>query len=562
MKIRVITKQTPLVEAASGLLTRMIGECTGITTGQSATSVADIILDIREGIGEEGFRIEGEAGGPVRITGADERGLIYGIGKFLRDARMEEDAFIPGAWRGASVPRRPVRGMYFATHFHNWYHEAPLDEVVRYVEDLALWGCNALVVWFDMHHYRGMDDPDARAMIVRLHAILAAAQRVGIRPGLLVLANEAYATTPAELRATNAKDQNGYFASPGGFYGVEICPNMPGGLDLILEWRTGVLDAFGDIDFEYFVIWPYDQGGCTCAKCSPWGTNGYLKTAEAVARLARTRFPKARIVLSTWYFDHFVKGEWDGLRAVFSGKRPDWIDYLMIDDYGSFPMNPLELGIPGGFPVVGFAEISMVGMFPWGGYGANPRPRHWQAHNQSIKHLVSGGFPYSEGIFEDLNKVLQLQLGWDPDRDTAEIVREYAAAHLSAAKADEITDMVFMMEELLGINMTESPEGLRFDYWRPPVRAEECLERVKRVDAGLPEPVRRSWRWRILVLRAMLDAELKRSGGTPTAAAENCWRELTGLYHAHCAEGACHPPEVKTSAAALKDRTINLADQA
>lgn len=560
--IETTTARTPIVEAAEGLLLRRIEDRTGITPVRGDVCTADILLAIREGLGEEGFRIEGEPGAPVRITGNDGRGLIYGVGKFLRDSRLEPGSFTPGGWRGRSVPVRPVRGIYFATHFHNWYHVAPPEDVVRYVEDLALWGCNALVVWFDLAIYKGIDDLAARKMVARLHAILAAAQRVGIRPGLLVLANEGFSSTPVELRATNRKDQNGYFASPAGFYGVEVCPSAPGGMGWLLQRRGEVLDAFGDIAFEYFVIWPYDQGGCTCASCAPWGHNGYLRTAEAVARMARARFPKAKIVLSTWYFDHFIKGEWDGLRAAFADTKPDWVDYLLIDDYGKFPENPLTLGIPGGFPVVGFAEISMVGMYPWGGFGANPRPRHWQAHHQSTRHLLSGGFPYSEGIYEDLNKVLQLQLGWAPDRDAQDIVREYAAAHLSAEKADDITAAVFMMEELLGIGMKDTPQGPRFEYWRPPVRAEECRELVKRLDSQLPDSVRRSWRWRILLLRAVLDAELKQSGGKPTAAAAACWRELTDLYHAHHAVGACHPPVVDGNAGAMTNGIINEADQA
>jgi hypothetical protein len=543
MKFRTVVKSTPMIEAAEQLLQR--------TGARPVGGAADIILDIQAGIGEEGYRIAGDAGGPVCITGNDERGLLYGIGKFLRSP----------SWRGTSVPQRPVRGMYFATHFHNWYHVAPLQDVVRYVEELALWGCNALVVWFDMHHYRGLQDPDAQKMVERLHAILAAAQRVGIRPGLLVLANEAYSTTPMELRATNAKDQNGYFASPGGFYGSEICPNAPGGLDLILDWRAGVLDAFGDIAFEYFVIWPYDQGGCTCAKCAPWGANGYLKTAQAVAQLARARFAKAKIVLSTWYFDHFVAGEWDALRAAFDKHKPDWIDYLLIDDYGDFPKNPRERGIPGGYPVVGFAEISMVGMFPWGGFGANPRPRHWQAHHQSTKHLLSGGFPYSEGIYEDLNKVLQLQLGWDPGRDTQDIIREYAAGHFHPDVADDVLAAALMMEEDLGISMKDSAEGLQFEFWNSREKAEACRDLVNRLDARLPEATRRSWRWRIFWLRATLDAELKRTGGKSSDVAEACWRELVEIYYAHQAEGACHPPVVNGDASVLKDGTINTDDQ-
>ncbi len=543
VKVGRATKQA-LASEAERLLCRMIETGTGIVPLRSEGATADVVLDVQAGIGEEGFRIEGEAGGPVRITGNDGRGLIYGVGKFLRDSRLEQDAFTPGTWRGVSVPQKKVRGMYFATHFHNWYHDAPIEDIVRYVEDLALWGCNALTVWFDMHHYSGIDDPEAQKMVDRLHAILAAAQAVGIRPGLLVLANEAYTTTPDALRATNAKDQNGYFASPAGFYGMEICPNTPGGIELILDWRTSVLNAFSDIRFEYFVIWPYDQGGCTCAQCAPWGLNGYLKTAESVARMVRERFSTAKIVLSTWYFDRFVKGEWAGLQEAFAKKKPDWVDYLMIDGYWDFPAYPLEHGVPGGFPALNFAEISMATMFPWGGFGANPWPRKWQADYRKTKHLLDGGFPYSEGLYEDLNKVLQFQFGWSPDREASDIVREYAAGYFGPDQADDIVEAVLMMDEMSGLSMEETPEGLRFRHWNPPAKAEVCFAIMDRVDRELPEGVRRSWRWRILWLRAALDAEIKRTGGLPSEAAAGYFRELVELYHAHQAEGAVHPPVI------------------
>jgi len=55
-----------------------------------------------------------------------------------------------------------VRAVNFATHFHNFYHDAPVEEVQRYVEELALWGRNVLVARFDMHHDTGIDVPKPR----------------------------------------------------------------------------------------------------------------------------------------------------------------------------------------------------------------------------------------------------------------------------------------------------------------------------------------------------------------------------------------------------------------
>ena len=538
VRINIACSKTPLVNKTVELLTREIKERSGLPVETDGTGYTTVILDIASGIGAEGFRIADGAGGVVRIVGNDERGLLYGVGKFLRSSVFEEGSFSPGAWRGISIPEKPVRGMYFATHFHNFYHDAPIEEVKRYVEELALWGCNALSVWFDMHHYKGIDDPGARKMLERLHAILEAADCVGMRSSLVSLANESYSSSPVELRADSSDGHNGYFRRPNGHYHVEICPNTPGGLELILKWRDEMLGAFSDINLESFWIWPYDQGGCTCAECAPWGSNGFLRVAEPVAQLVRSRFPMAKIVLSTWCFDCFVKGEWDGLRTSFSQNKPDWIDYLMIDGYdgfGGFPQNPLEHGIPGGFPVLSFPEISMAGMFPWGKFGANPRPRHLQAYHLKTRDLVSGGFPYSEGIFEDLNKVLMLQWGWDPSRDVEDIIREYAASCFSPDVADDVLSAVLMIEEDHGIYAKKDGNNKTI---LPLPKAEACWDLIRRTDTKLSDSIRPTWRWRILWLRAALDAERKRTGGKPSDLTNTYIKELVEIYHAHNAE---HP---------------------
>jgi hypothetical protein len=147
-----------------------------ITTGDAPLTVE---LTIASGIGAEGFRIEDRPNGGVRIVGNDERGVLYGVGKFLRTSRFDQGGFTPGTWRGTSVPQKPVRGIYFATHFNNFYHDGPTAEIERYVEDLSLWGYNALVVWYDMHHFDGASDPKAVAFREHLHKILSAARRIG-----------------------------------------------------------------------------------------------------------------------------------------------------------------------------------------------------------------------------------------------------------------------------------------------------------------------------------------------------------------------------------------------
>jgi len=525
MRILINSERTPMVEKMLEIIARKLTERGGpALVGGGAP---DVVLDIRPEVGAEAFEIARE-GGAWRVSGGDERGLLYGAGKFLRGCRFGDGVTYAGS-TGLFTPKLPVRGMYFATHFHNFYHEAPLEQVERYVEDLALWGCNALSVWFDMHHYSGIDDPAAQAMIARLHAILKAANRVGMGAGLTSLSNEAYYTSPKELRAEPFPHH----------YHVEICPSKPGGLELIIKWREEMLRAFADLDVEYVWIWPYDQGGCKCEACKPWGGNGFLRNAEAYGKLLRRVMPKAKSVVSTWEFGYWEgDAEWEMFYAAMANK-PDWVDYYMAEGHGDFAPYILQHGPPPHFPMLNFPEISMSNMSPWGGYGANLQPARLRKVWDSAKKWLSGGFPYSEGIYEDLNKAVCLQLYWDPDRRVEDIVREYAAEWAPDA-VEQVTEAVYLLEEQMrhGILWGEElkkwyeayQQGQGDDivlYGLPEMNdPEKPPALLNAAEKTMTPAAARNWRWRLLRLRAALDLELTRSGGRATYAADVYFEEI------------------------------------
>ena len=547
LTVHVAAARTALVEKAVSLLAQRLAERGGPRVMVRHGAPADLVLDIQPGPGAEGFRIEDAPGG-ARIVGHDERGLLYGVGKYLRTCRYA-GGFAPSAWRGESAPGKPLRGIYFATHFHNFYHDAPIAEVERYVEELALWGYNCLTVWFDMHHFTGIDDPAATAMLERLRAMLRAAQGVGMGLGLLALANEGYSTTPEHLRATDTKR---------GFYGVEICPATPEGEALILRNQRERLEAFAELNVEAIWLWPYDQGGCSCPQCAPWGSNGMLKIGEKAARLALSHFPQAKIIYSTWLFDYFGDaGEWRGLAEAFS-PAPDWAHYVMADSHTTFPEFPLREGVPGGLPMLNFPEISMWGMFPWGGFGANPLVARFRAIWASMMERSAGGFPYSEGIFEDLNKALYAGFYWRGDAEVEETLAEYAAYELGCADAAAFGRVLELLESNHAPVWTL---GWRPDGWftgnilplggyengwqvRQPQqdvqRAAEAFAICRRIDADLPGWARAGWRWLITYLRALLDRDLL-AYANPTPACEAALQELVELYHAQQAELSVRP---------------------
>jgi hypothetical protein len=470
-----------------------------VMQGDAALTVE---LALEPGIGDEGFKIADGEKNTIRILGNDNRGILYGVGKFLHTSSFGKDGFTPSGWRGTSVPKMPVRGMYFATHFQNFYHVAPLEDVQRYLEEMSLWGTNSYVLWFGMEEFNGIDDPKAQKQLDRLRGILKIAKGLGLNASLGCIANDGYKNSPRELRAEDSTENRPTYSTKNGprIYnlGNELCPSKPGVPEMEMGFCQEKFDAFKDVGLDYWFIWPYDNGGCTCSKCSPWGANGYLRMAEPLAKAYKKAFPKGKIILGAWYFDRWGIGEWDGITAKFKANKPDWVDYIMADNFEEYPRYPLEKGVPGGLPLLNFPDISMYGQDPWGGYGANPHPARLQQRWNETKSKLSGGFPYSEGIYEDINKVICTRFYWDPDRPAIETVRDYAAAEFSPDVADDVVQVVKIFEK---------------NHYRNQI-GESTVDAailVEKIDAKLTPQVRKSWRWRMFCIRAALDQEIFRN---------------------------------------------------
>jgi hypothetical protein len=292
--------------------------------------------------------------------------------------------------------------------------------------------------------------------------------------------------------------------------------------------------------------------------------HGYIKTEKAVAELARIYFPEAKIVLATWLFDSFTHGEWDGLFKQFE-QRPDWVDFLLAE-FMSNNLNPQlpekikQTGSPGGLPIIGFPEISMYGAVPWGGFGANPTPVQITRTWDESREIKSGGFLYSEGIFEDINKTLYLQLFWNGDNNMEDILREYIKYEFSC-ESEELLNAINVYERTITRNRLDA-EGTIHNYpdikipWKGEQRffindtdgIEEACSIVSELDGTLPEWVRNSWRWRIFCLRAIIDRELAGNGFNTTETAEKAYAELTAIYHAEKAYYCVAPPTLDSIA--------------
>lgn len=515
--VRIETPGHPLVARTFAILKDRI-EQRGSTTVAEGGSGAKIVLAIDTGLQPEAFRIEDVPGdsAAVRIAGGSPQGLLYGVGKFLRTSRYDL-AFAPSSWRGTSIPNGSLRGMYFASHFHNWYCQASKPEISRYMEDLALWGANAVMVIFPMINLQDWNDPEAEPAMAMVREYARTAKELGFQFAT-GLNNCMFIGAPQNIRAERLPDPT----KRRGNSGHPICPSNPEGHAYLMENTRRFYEKLSEAGLDIVVFWPYDEGGCNCEKCRPWGCNGYLKLSQEMAQLGREYFPKLKTVLSTWMFDTPPEGEWQGVADVLA-KGNGWLDYILADAHEDFPRYPLDIGVPGNLPLLNFPEISMWGNSPWGGFGANPLPSRFQRLWDQVKHLVKGGFPYSEGIYEDMNKAAVLQFYWDPNQSARATLEEYVAYEFGPGVTEDVLALVDLLETAAGKSYQKQPvdtDGVQ-----------RAFQLAEAVDGRLPDWARKGWRWEILHLRAILDRERFAGGGVETPAAEAAMRRLIEIYH-------------------------------
>lgn len=499
-----------LTAQALVILQRVIIERSGLTVSVSDTGEASLIFDIcSDEIGLEGYRISDTASGALRISGGCGRGLLYGVGRFLHEARFSEGCVVPGAWRGTSVPQCSLRGIYLALH-QNYYSFAPVAELVRYIEELALWGLNTVA--FHLPIPLDPDAPAAQAAHERHRTILKGAKAAGMRVALLDSINCGDIDAPQAAYAPQFPDSD---PPRRGHSGIRVCPSHHEGFAYLSLRMARYLDGYEDIGIDYIVAFPYDSGGCGCEACRPWGSGGFLKISREFVRLARQRYPAVKFILGTWCYDvcDESEGEWQGLTQALANEN-GWVDYIMADSHFDFPDYPLRHGVPGDLPLINFAEISMWGRYPWGAYGANPLPARFERIWRATEGKLDGGLPYSEGIFEDINKVIFAHLFWDKNTNADDAVRNYITYEFGVAALEPITTAVSLLEQ-----------NYLFAEWQQSGVA-QAHDLILQADTMLDERARKSWRWRLLYLRAVIDFELIKNNRVPSARCEAAYDEL------------------------------------
>ena len=427
-----------------------------------------------------------------QIIGSDDIGLFYGIGKFLHTARWSENEFVPCPPTKLVTPACSFRAMYFAVHLFNWYANAPAEELGEYVEELLLWGYNTIVLIIPVIDIYTFDDVLYHNAVNKSRMIFNLAKKLGMKVGIIICPNQGLKGADHALDADPSFDPIGNIR---GNAGRNICPSKPGAVEYLSGiWRT-MFEQYTDIGLDYILTWPYDEGGCGCPDCRPWGARAYCDLVIKLKDEAIKFYPDAKFIVSAWIFDKpDDQGEYAGLYERLKGDM-SWVDYIMVDAHAEYPRYPLEHEVIK--PVVNFPEISMWKLYPWGGFGANPLPERFHGIWNSAKKILGGGMPYSEGMYEDISKIQFSGYYWEPERAWEDTLSEYINYEYSA---DVIEDTIKLMK------LIEANHVLVGNYNYPDYALSDEADALARdIQARLGERAASSWRWRILYIRAITD---------------------------------------------------------
>jgi len=326
-------------------------------------------------LGADGYVITVEPGKTeLYIAGQNDSGVVAGVGRLMREMRYEQSNVVVPALQIAETPQMPNRGMYL------WARKdffGKPDQVDRYIEEFALWGCNGISLWFEMGMFNSFDDEsaqDPRAGYANHQNSLPpkewlkiyqrsyqTARRLGMKTGLLMVANDAYRTSPKEMRIKPII----------GCPDCYLCPNKPGSVEQMVAWQEQVFKALAPIDI--FNIFPADPGGCACDQCKPWPTRGFWKVAKPLGDRIHAISPKTEIWIDTWHLNHqtFGGNDWQNLVANLaeSKERPAWFagfEVGLAPNHGYVRMSAEDRKIynKARQPLMVFPDISMWGNHP------------------------------------------------------------------------------------------------------------------------------------------------------------------------------------------------------
>ena len=416
----------------------------------------------------EGFQIDikTDKGAPaVFVLGNDSRGVLFGVGQLLRSLRMNSGSITLAAdFKMASAPRYQLRGhqLGYRPKTHS-YDAWDLKIWEQYIRDLAIFGCNAV----ELIPPRS-DDAET---------------------------SPHFPLPPLEMLRGMSRLLDDY------------------GLDVWL-WYPALDKEYSDPRTVEFALreWGevFKQLPRLDAVFVPGGDPGHTRPKFLMALLEKQtqvlhRFhPAAQMWVSPQGFNLEWLGEF---LAILNQEQPAWLSGVVFGPQVRLSLPQLRAAVPKKYPLRHYPDITHCRQcqYPvpdWdtafavteGREGINPRPTQMRAIFQLLQPHTIGFISYSEGCNDDVNKAVWSALGWDPEANVIDILRDYSRCFIGERYTENFAQGLLALEK----------------NWQGPLLANETvdttLQQFQAMERAASPRDKLNWRFQEALYRAYYDA--------------------------------------------------------
>ena len=432
-------------------------------------------LDSLEAPGAEGWRLYVLSKEPLQVIvcGADRRGCLYGCGHLLQKLEL-----LPGMVRASSelescsiTPRYQLRGHQLA--YRDKQNTCPnwtLQDFDDYIRTLALFGVNAIEI------LPPRTDDRLFSPLFHMH--------------------------PRQMMIELSKLIHGYGLDVWLWY-----PNMAedyGDPDTFAQEMKEREDIFQAIPFLDGILIPAGDPGELHPK-------QFFHVAEKMMGIAHTYHPQAKVYVAPQVFA--PEKDWYDTFYREVSREPAWLYGICYAPWIGDTLPEMVQRLPQKYrerirhyPDITHTASSQFEVPLWdsmlamvhGRESCCPRPMDMKTIHDLHAPYCIGSLTYSEGIHDDVNKFVWTGLDVQPDQSPKALVRDYVRLLIDPEHVDEITDLIFALE----------------NNWKGSLAEHEAIEtvfaRFKELDAQLRPEVKSCYRYKMLFQRAMLDAYARR----------------------------------------------------
>ncbi len=411
----------------------------------------------------EGFRIvleKADGTDVLWLIGADARGVVFSIGRFLRTALLSKKRIsFDKNDEIATSPKYPLRGHQLGyRNTANSWDAWTIEQYEKYIRELALFGTNSIE---NIPFQDGKPGPLMKIPRAQMNIALS---NICHNYGL-----DYWVWTPATVDLSDSEKFEAEVKIHAEFY--KECPYL-----------DGVFFPGGD---------PGDN--------DPKYVMPFLKRISVELKKYH---PNAGLWIS---LQGFSDRQIDYFYEYLNKHNPDWLTGIVTGP-GSPGIAETRFRLPAKYKHRLYPDITHTvrcdfSVRNWdqafalteGREVSNPQPYYYAKIHNQYAPFTDGFISYSDGVHDDVNKIIWSELAWDPHKDVSKILEEYCRFFFGSSVAKNTANGILALERNWDGPIEENG-GIEatFSYWR-------------NLETQRPE-LRNNWRWQLLMLRNYYDA--------------------------------------------------------